>query len=108
LVAANASPESRSVLVQVITGPSRWNLARAWWAVTTRRPLDPAIVEEFTVTDALIETEPRQYVSIDGEVAAQTPVRLTVAREALMLMVPASFDDSDRAGLIPSIQENTR
>lgn len=108
LVAASASPESRSVLVQVITGPSRWNLARAWWAVATRRPLDPASVEEFTVTDALIETEPRQYVSIDGEVAARTPIRLTVAREALMLMVPAAFDDSDHAQPTPSIQENTR
>jgi YegS/Rv2252/BmrU family lipid kinase len=89
LVAGNASPESRSVLVQVITGRSRWNLVQAWWAVVTRRPLGPAIAEEFTVTDALIETEPRQYVSIDGEVAARTPVRLTVAREALMLMVPS-------------------
>lgn len=107
LAARSASPESRSVLVQVITGRSRWNLVRAWWAAATRRPLDPAIAEELTVTDALIETEPPQYVSIDGEVAARTPIRLTVAREALMLMVPARFDDRDSAGSIPSIQETT-
>lgn len=95
LVAQSANPESRSVLVQVVTGRNRWNLVRSWWAVAMGRPPDPAIVEELVVYDALIEAEPRQYVSIDGEVAAQTPVRLTVAREALLVMVPAGFKDLD-------------
>lgn len=95
LVAHDASPESRNVTVQIINGPSRWNLIRAWWAVAAGRRPDPNIVAEFVVRDAVIEAEPRQYVSIDGEVAAQTPIHLTMAHEALNVMVPAEFDDTD-------------
>lgn len=103
LVAHDASPESRSVIVQMINGPSRWNLIRAWWAVAARRRPGPEIVDEFVISDAVIEAEPPQYVSIDGEVAAQTPFHLTVAHEALNVMVPAEFDDSDddRSDLSP-------
>lgn len=108
LVAHNASPESRTVLVQIVTGRNRWSLVRAWWAAVIGRRPDPAVVEEIFVEDALIETEPLQYVSIDGEVAARTPVRLTVAREALMLMVPAAFDDQDDWPTVQPIQENTK
>ena len=95
LVAHDASPESRNVTVQIINGPSRWNLIRAWWAVATGRRPDPKIVAELVISDAVIEAEPRQYVSIDGEVAARTPIHLTMAHEALNVMVPAEFDDTD-------------
>jgi YegS/Rv2252/BmrU family lipid kinase len=95
VVAHDASPESRSVLVQIVVGDSRWNLVRAWWAAAIGRRPDPGTVAEFATSDAVIETEPRQYVSIDGEVAAQTPIHLTVAREALNVIVPAAFDDRD-------------
>lgn len=95
LVAHDGSPESRSVTVQIINGPSHWNLVRAWWAAATGRRPDPEIAAEFVISDAVIEAEPQQYVSIDGEVAAQTPIHLTMAHEALNVMVPAEFDDSD-------------
>lgn len=95
LVAHDASPESRRVTVQIVNGPSRWNLIRAWWAVATGRRPGAEIGAEFVISDAVIETEPRQYVSIDGEVEAQTPIHLTMAHEALNVMVPAEFDDTD-------------
>lgn len=95
LVARDASPESRNVIVQIISGRSRWNLIRVWWAVAAGRRPDPAIVTEFVISDAVIEAEPRQYVSIDGEVVARTPIHLTMAHEALNVMVPAEFDDTD-------------
>ena len=95
LVAHDASPESRNVTVQIIKGSSRWNLIRAWWAIAAGRRPDPEIVAEFVISDAMIEAEPQQYVSIDGEVAAQTPIHITMAPEALIVMVPAEFDDSD-------------
>jgi diacylglycerol kinase family enzyme len=41
----------------------------------------------------VVETEPRQYVSIDGEAVAQTPIRVSVGREALRIMVPQERDD---------------
>ncbi|MDE2270473.1 MAG: YegS/Rv2252/BmrU family lipid kinase [Xanthomonadaceae bacterium] len=95
LVAHDASSESRKIAVQIINGPSRWNLIRAWWAVATGRRPDPGIAAEFVISDAVIEAEPRQYVSVDGEVATQTPIHLAIAHEALNVMVPAEFDDSD-------------
>jgi len=45
--------------------------------------------------DAVIDTTPEQYVSIDGEVVTQTLVRISVAYEALRLIVPHEFEDSD-------------
>ena len=44
-------------------------------------------------SDVVIETEPPHYVSIDGEVVTRTPVRVSVARQALMLMVPRAHED---------------
>ena len=44
-------------------------------------------------SDLVIETDPPYYVSIDGEVAARTPVRVSVARQALLLMVPKGHEE---------------
>lgn len=95
VVAQDANPESRRATIQIVHGPNRRNLVRSWWSVARGRRPDPAIVSEFCVGDAVIECEPRQYVSIDGEVAAQTPIHLAIAHEALNIMVPPGFDDSD-------------
>jgi len=42
---------------------------------------------------ATIDNEPAQYVSIDGEAATRTPIRASVAREALLLMAPRERSD---------------
>lgn len=95
LTTPNAGAESRDILIQIMTGRSKWNLVRSWIAVILRRKPAPGIITELTVQNALIETDPAQYISIDGEVASQTPMRLAVAHEALNVMVPLSFDDRD-------------
>jgi len=41
----------------------------------------------------LIDAVPKQDVVIDGEVIAQTSVRVSVARNALLLMVPVTYED---------------
>jgi YegS/Rv2252/BmrU family lipid kinase len=87
--------ESRDVLAQIVVGSSRLTLLRAWLAVALGRPPDPSIVTELPIRDAMIEADPPQYVSIDGEVAARTPVRIAVVPEALALMVPPGFEDLD-------------
>jgi len=95
LMAGNANPENRVILVQIVRGRRRRDLVRSWIAFRLRRSPDPATVTEFAVREATIETEPRQYVSIDGEIAAQTPIRLSVAPEALNVLVPETFADID-------------
>lgn len=94
-VAQDANPESRSATIQIVHGPSRWNLVRSWWVVARRRRPHAAAVSEFRLGEAVIASEPAQHISIDGEVAAQTPVHLAIAHEALNIMVPQGFDDSD-------------
>ena len=41
----------------------------------------------------LIETVPTQHVAIDGEVITRTPIQVSVARNALLLMVPTAYQD---------------
>lgn len=48
---------------------------------------------QFTTRDLTIETTPVQYVDVDGEITTQTPVRITLAPEALNVMVPQAFED---------------
>lgn len=95
LVAHRADVESRDVLVQIVTAANRWNLVRAWLGVARGRPLDMSIAHELTVRDAVLETDTPQYVSVDGEVTARTPIRISIAAEALKLMVPLEFQDRD-------------
>jgi diacylglycerol kinase family enzyme len=37
---------------------------------------------------------PQQHIAVDGEVITQTPARVSVAREALFLMVPQGFEEA--------------
>jgi YegS/Rv2252/BmrU family lipid kinase len=93
LVAEGASVESRDLLIQVIKGRSKWKLAKVWAARFGLASSGTEDIEVIRTPDILIDTVPRQYVSIDGEAVTQTPIRASVAREALWLMVPADRRD---------------
>lgn len=93
LVARQADVESRDLIVHIVTGTDRWRLFRAWWHVGLGLPEAAPLTKIIRGTELLIDANPRQDVSIDGEVIAQTPIRASVAREALKLMVPREFAD---------------
>jgi YegS/Rv2252/BmrU family lipid kinase len=93
LVAEEASVESHDLLIQIIKGSSNLALAASWLRVVLRRPHSPAQVEILRTADIVIETTPRQHVSIDGEVMCRTPIRACVARQALLMMVPPDRHD---------------
>jgi YegS/Rv2252/BmrU family lipid kinase len=98
LVSTEADVESRDLVIRVIRG-SKSNLLRTWLGLKTGLRAGSAttagadFLETLRATDVVIETAPRQYVSVDGEVVTQTPIRATLARQALMLMVPQDFMD---------------
>lgn len=46
-----------------------------------------------TTPCATIMSEPERLVEVDGEIEAVTPIRVDVARNALRVMAPSSFDD---------------
>jgi len=54
-------------------------------------PFGPSDLEVIRVPELTIDTVPQQYVAVDGEVITQTPIRVSVAREALHLMTPQGF-----------------
>lgn len=92
-VAAEASVESQDLAVQVIQGRSPWTIARFWLRALVGLP--PAPEDVLLVRgDALrIDAEPRQYVSIDGEPVAQTPVLAAVSRQSLHVLAPPERPD---------------
>jgi YegS/Rv2252/BmrU family lipid kinase len=90
-VADEAHPESRDLVIRIVKGPSRSNLLKTWLRPgLNHRASD--FTEIIRASDVMIETDPPYYVSIDGEVATQTPVRVSVARQALLLMVPRGHE----------------
>lgn len=95
LLVCEADPDDGNIVVQILKGSSKWALAQAWTRMAMGAPLPPCDVEIIRAPELIIDTDPRQHVSIDGEVITETPIRVSVAREALLLMVPSSYDDSD-------------
>ena len=92
-VANEASLESRDLVIQSIKGGSRWSIVRFWTMAMLGYP--PSIDDVLVVKapDVTLDTAPRQYVSIDGEPVTQTPIRATVARNALMVVAPRERTD---------------
>lgn len=86
-----AGVDSRDLAVRIIKGGSKWTLPRVWADIARGAALDPESVEVLRVRELAISTDPQQPVSVDGEVVAQTPVRISVASKALRLMVPRNF-----------------
>lgn len=91
LVAPEASPDDGKIVVHILNGPSKWILARQWARLTLGIPFVPAEIEILKAKKMIIDTVPKQHVAIDGEVIAQTPINVSAAREALLLMAPANF-----------------
>lgn len=96
LVAPRTHVESGDLMILVVVGRSVRDLWRAWRAVSRDRKPDPSIVKTIRLKQGRITTDPKQHVSVDGEVAAQTPVGLSIAVEALLVAVPPDFNDQDR------------
>lgn len=93
LVAEEAEIDSGDIVVHVITERSKWRLPKEWARVALGLPFAPSKMEVLRARELRIDTTPRQDVAVDGEVVTQTPVEISVAREALLLMVPRSFQD---------------
>lgn len=91
-VAEEADLESRDLTIQVVLGRSGWTLAKSWVRSSLGRR-DKRELVSIRTTGLRIETVPPMRVSVDGEVLATTPVDVSVARQALKLMVPAERTD---------------
>ena len=88
LVAREATPYDGKIVIRILKGPSKWALAKKWARIAFGVPFGPSDLEVIRVPELTIDTVPEQYVAVDGEVIARTPIRISVAREALHLMTP--------------------
>ena len=93
LVADEADLESRKLVLHIVKGGSRRRLAAVWAKFAAGIRPKSSELESFTAASFVISTDPKQYVSIDGEAVAQTPIQVNVAKQALRIVVPLDRAD---------------
>ena len=81
--------DSGDIVVQAVTGRSRWRLSWDWYAKFVRLRSRNDTTVEFRGMSLRLDTKPRQRISIDGELLARTPVIVRVAERAIEVVVPA-------------------
>ena len=84
----DAELDSGEIIVQVVTGKSSRNLAKSWISNMLRLRDRDQWQAEIRAKQVKIETDPAMDVTIDGELAAKTPITVSVAPRAVAIAVP--------------------
>jgi len=84
----NADLKSGEIVVQVVAGRSVAKLGWSYFAAATKLRARHETVREFVGSKFTLSTKPRMRVSIDGEVAAETPLEITALADAVTIAVP--------------------
>ena len=84
-----ADLKSGEIVVQVVTGRSILKLGWNYFAAATKLKSRHQTVREFVAREFTLSTKPRLQVSIDGEVAAETPLRISAVADAVTIAVPS-------------------
>lgn len=108
LVAREAYVDDGKIVVHILEGSSRWALAREWARVALGVPFRKGDIKVLKASQLIIDTDPKQHVAVDGEVITQTPILVSVAREALLLMTPRGFHDHDDFGHVAPAPKATK
>jgi diacylglycerol kinase family enzyme len=93
----SAELDSGQIVVQAVVGRRASSLLWDWWAKYWKLPTRNRTTREFHGRRLVIETRPRQRISIDGEVLARTPCVATVAEYAIEVVVPAAAAPAEKA-----------
>ncbi len=80
--------DSGDIVVQAVTGKSVLRLAWSWFATILKLRARHGTTCEFRGRSLKINTRPRLKISIDGEIAARTPVTVSVVRGAIEVAAP--------------------
>lgn len=84
----NADLESGQIVVQVVSGRSLMKLGWSYLAAAVKLRSRHQAVREFVAREFRVTTRPRLKVSIDGEVAAETPLEISAVADAVTIAVP--------------------
>ena len=80
--------DSGEIVIQAVTGKSVWGLAWSWFATLFKLRNREQTTTEWRGKKLRLEARPRQKISVDGEMAARTPVMVEVARGAIEVAAP--------------------
>lgn len=80
--------DSGEIVIQAVTGRSVWGLAWSWIATILKLRGRHGTTREFRGTYIQLNTRPHLKISIDGEVAAKTPVTVSIARHVIEVAAP--------------------
>lgn len=80
--------DSGEMVIQAVTGKSLFGLAWSWFATLFRLRRRELTTTEWRGRRMTLEARPNQKISIDGEIAARTPVVVEVARGAIEVAAP--------------------
>lgn len=99
----DADLDSGCINLQIVSGKSRWRLASDWYRrmLGLRGHADAVI--ELEVREARISAQPKQKVSIDGEVLARTPFRLRLHPRAVNVVVRRKNSPPQPKGTLPHL-----
>ena len=82
--------DSGEIVIQAVTGKSLWGLAWSWFATLFKLRHRKQTVTEWWGQKLYLEARPAQKISIDGEIAAKTPVTVEVADACIDVAAPLS------------------
>ena len=82
--------DSGEIVIQAVTGRSVWGLAWSWFATILKLRARHGTTCEFRGRSLKLDTRPRLDISVDGEIAARTPVTISVARSAIEVAAPVA------------------
>jgi YegS/Rv2252/BmrU family lipid kinase len=84
----NADLKSGEIVIQVVTGRSILKLGWSYFTAATKLKARHQTVREFVAQKFTLSTKPRMRVSIDGEVARETPLEISAVPDAVKIAVP--------------------
>ena len=89
------SLDSGEIVIQSVTGKSLWGLAWSWFATLFKLRQRKQTVTEWWGQKLHLDARPPQKISIDGEIAACTPVTIEVADACIEVAAPREFSPKD-------------
>ena len=88
LLVEDASLESGEMVIQAVTGKGLPGLAWSWFATLFKLRHRDQTVTEWRGRHMILDSKPRQKISIDGEISAKTPIAVECARGAIEVAAP--------------------
>lgn len=93
-ISPEASVDNRNLIVCVLRSANKLDVARFWLSLVRRKLPQEQSVQLITTNRARVFATPQQAVDVDGEMTESTPLDVSVAPEALLVMVPRTFVDT--------------